>query len=32
MLVMDTFFIGRFVKESILGGDIYFGGCCPKGC
>ena len=21
-----------FVKESVLGGDVYFGGCCPHGC
>jgi hypothetical protein len=21
-----------FVKESVLGGDVYFGGCCPQGC
>ena len=21
-----------FVKESVLGGDLYFGGCCPQGC
>ena len=21
-----------FVKESVLGGDVYFGGCCSHGC
>ena len=21
-----------FVKESVLGGDVYFGGCFPHGC
>jgi len=26
------FFSGRFMKESVLGSDVYFGGCCPKGC
>jgi len=20
------------VKESVLGGDVYFGGCGPRGC
>ena len=20
------------VKESVLGGDVYFGGCCPHEC
>jgi len=26
------FFSGCFVKESVLGGDVYFGGCCPHEC
>jgi len=21
-----------FVKEFVLGGEVYFGGCCPLGC
>jgi len=27
-----SFFSGRFVKKSLLGDDVYFGGCCPHGC
>jgi len=26
------FFRGRFVKESVLGGNVYFGRCSPHGC
>jgi len=31
-LLWIPFFNGRFVKESVLGGDVYFGRCCPRGC
>jgi len=27
-----SIFSGRFMKETVLGGDVYFGGCCPLGC
>jgi len=27
-----SFFSGRLAKESVLGGDDFFGGCCPHGC
>ena len=29
---MIIVFSNHFVKESVLGGDVYFGGCCPHGC
>jgi len=27
-----SFVGGRLVKEHVLCGDVYFGGCCPRGC
>jgi len=27
-----SFFSGRFVKESVLSYDVYFGGRCPYEC
>jgi len=32
MWLWISFFSGRFVKELVLGGDVYFSGCCPHGC
>ena len=29
-MVLDIIFTEvNFVKKSVLGGDVYFGGCCP---
>jgi len=29
---MISFTVVVFVKDSVLGGDEYFGGCCPQSC
>jgi hypothetical protein len=32
-MVWDIVFtVVVFVKETVLGGDVYFDGCCPQGC
>jgi len=30
-MVGYRFYSGGFMKESVLGGDLYFGGCGPHG-